>query len=65
MQGAVRGVEYLADETDKRNKEWAVQIPTLNVSVTMQGDVADRFDPGKTYVLQLTEDAGKPTAPSK
>jgi hypothetical protein len=35
----------------------ALHPPALSLSMTLKGDVADRFEPGKAYTLQFVEEA--------
>jgi len=59
-------LEFGADYADGRNKEWASATPTLNLSMTVKGAVADRFREGAAYALQfgggahVRADAGRP-----
>lgn len=48
-------LEFQADYSDGRNKEWAQATPHLNLSMTVKGEVSDRFEAGKTYTLQFEE----------
>lgn len=49
-------VTFLPDYADGRNKEWSLYTPALSLSMTLKGDVADRFEPGKAYTLQFVEE---------
>ncbi len=49
-------VEFAADNSE-RNKAWALYTPALTLSMTLRGDVADRFEPGAAYTLQFVEEA--------
>lgn len=42
--------------TDGANKEWANATPHLDMRMTLKGDVADHFEPGKHYTVTFTED---------
>lgn len=37
------------------NAAWAKYTPALSLSITLNGDVADRFEPGQAYTLMLEE----------
>lgn len=47
-------VGFTADYADGRNKEWSLYTPALSLSMTLKGDVADRFEIGKAYTLTFT-----------
>lgn len=47
-------VEFQADNSE-RNKEWAIYTPSLQLSMTLRGDVADLFEPGRAYELRFVE----------
>lgn len=47
---------FCPDYADGRNKEWANATPYLDLRMTVSGDVADRFEPGKRYTLQFVEE---------
>jgi hypothetical protein len=49
-------VTFLPDYADGRNKEWSLYTPSLSLSMTLKGAVADRFEPGKAYTLQFVEE---------
>ena len=57
QQGEIRlatlgfGPDYL----DGANREWAHATPHLDLRMTVRGDVAQHFFPGKSYVLQFSE----------
>jgi hypothetical protein len=59
-------VSFLPDYADGRNKQWSLYTPSLSLSMTLKGDVADRFEQGKAYTLQFVEedapDRGEPGA---
>jgi hypothetical protein len=42
------------DYQDGRNKEWATATPALSLSMTVVGDVADRFTEGDAYTLTFS-----------
>lgn len=44
-------VSFLPDYADGRNKEWSLYTPSLSLSMTLKGAVADRFEVGKAYTL--------------
>jgi len=48
-------VTFAPDYADGRNKEWSLYTPALSLSMTLKGDVADRFEPSKAYTLQFVE----------
>ena len=49
------GLAFYADYADGRNKEWAIATPTLSLTMTVRGDVAERFEQGKAYTLTFEE----------
>jgi hypothetical protein len=49
-------VAFTADYGDERNKEWALYTPALSLSMTLKGDVGDRFNPGDRFTLQFVKD---------
>lgn len=48
-------VSFTPDYNDGRNKEWSLYTPSLSLSMTLKGSVADRFTPGHHYTLTFTE----------
>ncbi len=44
-------VTFNADYADDRNKEWSRYTPSLNLSMALKGDVADRFTEGDRFTL--------------
>lgn len=46
------------DYQDGRNAEWASATPSLSISMTVKGDVADFFEQGGKYTVtfERTED---------
>lgn len=44
-------VTFGPDYQDDRNKEWAVATPSLNLEMTLKGEVADQFEPGDKFTL--------------
>lgn len=54
-------VNFIADYADGRNKEWSLYTPALSVTMTLKGDVADRFEAGKAYTVQFVESDDQPT----
>lgn len=48
---------FIPDYADGRNKEWSRYTPSLSLSMTLKGDVADRFTIGKAYTLQFVEES--------
>lgn len=55
-------VTFCADYADGRNQEWSLYTPSLSLSMTLKGDVADRFTAGAAYTLQFVEDAATAAA---
>lgn len=53
-QGDVVRLEFVADYDDGRNKEWAIYTPALNLSMTVRGEVAERFEAGGKYTLTFS-----------
>lgn len=47
---------FMPDYADGRNKEWAVNTPSLDIRMTVKGDIADRFELGKKYTLTFSEE---------
>lgn len=45
---------FVADYDDGRNKEWSLYTPSLNLQMTVRGDIAERFEPGQTFLLAFT-----------
>lgn len=50
-----RVVAFTPDYSDGRNKEWSLYTPSLALSMTVKGDVADQFRPGQAYTLTFEE----------
>lgn len=46
-------VNFVPDYADGRNKEWALFTPSLSLSMTLKGVVADKFEPQKAYTLKF------------
>lgn len=46
-------LRFEADYADDRNKEWAKYTPSLNVSMNVLAEVAEKFEVGKPYTLQF------------
>jgi hypothetical protein len=46
-------VNLTADYNDGRNREWSLYTPSLSLSMTLKGDVADQFPTGKAFTLQF------------
>jgi len=44
-------VTFTPDYADGRNKEWSLFTPSLSLSMTLKGVVADKFEPQKAYTL--------------
>ena len=49
-------VAFIPDYKDGRNKEWSLYTPALSLSLTLKGEVADRFAVGKRFTLAFTEE---------
>jgi hypothetical protein len=49
-------VTFYADYEDERNKEWSLYTPALSLSMTLKGDVADRFNHGDCFTLQFVKE---------
>jgi hypothetical protein len=50
-------VSFGADYAGGRNKEWALYTPSLSLSMTLKGEVGDRFELGKAYTLTFEDTA--------
>lgn len=50
-------VRLTADYQDGRNKEWSIYTPSLNLEMTVKGEVADRFPIGQAFTLQFAPEA--------
>jgi|1185.fasta_scaffold00984_2 hypothetical protein len=44
-------LSFSPDYQDGRNAEWSEATPALSVSMTVKGDVAERFTEGGKYTL--------------
>jgi len=44
-------VTFEPDYADGRNKEWSLFTPSMSLSMTLKGAVADKFEPQKAYTL--------------
>lgn len=53
----VVSVAFSPDYHDGRNAEWAAATPSLSLSMTVRGDVADQFETGKAYTLTFQAEA--------
>jgi hypothetical protein len=49
-------VAFTADHAGGRNKEWALYTPSLQLSLSLKGEIADRFDVGSRWTLQFAEE---------
>lgn len=49
-------VTFIPDYADGRNKEWSLYTPSLSLSMTLKGEVADRFEQGRAYTLTFEEE---------
>ncbi|MET9262396.1 hypothetical protein [Amycolatopsis sp. NPDC004079] len=47
-------LQFLVDDSSNVNLEWGDETPSLALTMTVQGAVADQFE-YKPYTLQLTE----------
>lgn len=52
----VATVSFNADYADGRNKEWSRYTPALSLTMTLKGDVADKFEAGRAYTLGFTSE---------
>ena len=43
-------VKFSADNSPE-NKEWSLYTPILDLTMTLKGDVANRFEPGQAYTI--------------
>jgi hypothetical protein len=48
-------VIFMPDYADGKNKEWSLYTPALALSMTLKGDVADRFEVNKSYTIQFVD----------
>ena len=55
-EGRQSVVTFSADYADGRNKEWSLYTPSLSLTMTLKGEVADRFEPSKAYELRFVEE---------
>ncbi len=53
-------VTFGADYADGRNKEWARFTPSANVSIVLKGELGDRYQIGKSYVMFIQEEDEQP-----
>lgn len=49
-------VTFAPDYADGRNKEWSLYTPHLSLSMTLKGEVADRFEVGQAFTLQFIDE---------
>ena len=56
-------LSFQPDYQDGRNAGWATATPSLSLSMTVKGAVADRFEQGGRYTLCFTEDEPADQAP--
>lgn len=47
---------FSANYADGANREWATSTPTLSVSMSLKGDVADQFVIGRQYTLTFDDE---------
>jgi hypothetical protein len=50
-QGESALLTFGADYNDGRNAEWAYYTPALSLTMTVRGEVAERFEQGSHYTL--------------
>lgn len=50
-------VTFRPDYEDGRNKEWSLYTPSLSLSMTLKGGVADRFNVDDRFTLTFENDA--------
>lgn len=48
-------VTFGPDYADGRNKEWSLYTPSITLTMLLKGDVADKFQLGKSYTLTFEE----------
>lgn len=53
-------VSFLPDYQDGRNKEWSLYTPSLSLTMTLKGEVADRFEVGTAYTLSFEKSDDQP-----
>lgn len=53
-------IDFVPDYNDGRNKEWARYTPSLQLSMTVRGEVADQFELDGAYLLTFTPDVQEP-----
>ncbi len=46
---------FSANYADGKNAAWAIYTPSLQLVMTLKGEVADRFDIGREYTLTFEE----------
>lgn len=49
-------LSFYPDYADGANSSWAASTPTLALTMTVRGDVADQFAPGQPFTLTFTPD---------
>lgn len=47
-------ITFSPDYNDGRNKEWAEATPSLSLSITVKGSVAEHFEVGQAFTLTFT-----------
>lgn len=57
-------VKFAADYNDGRNKEWSLYTPSLDFSMSLKGDVADRFELEGSYLVTFDDDTPPATEPA-
>lgn len=50
---------FTANYAGGANAEWSKFTPSLQLNMTLKGEVADKFTIGQAYTLQFVEDAGE------
>lgn len=49
-------LDFTADYSDGRHKEWATATPIINLMMYVKSDVADKFENGSAYTLTFTKE---------
>jgi hypothetical protein len=52
-------LSFSANYADGKNAEWAIWTPNLALTMTVKGEVADKFVIGQEYTLTFSEDEDK------
>ncbi len=51
-------LSFQPDYADGRNKAWAEATPALSLTMTVKGEVAERFEVGDAFTLTFEKEAG-------